>query len=623
MQKYFKMQAVKSSLALLLVAGSMQFISKAALAEPVEEIPVLLSMGNEFVEVGATVTIPIKVTPNGEIASYNMQIDFDPKIFSISAINPRYGSSEMDTCVNTIEGCFQASFDNTAGWIRTAWIDMTTGTSNPHTIKEEQVLFDLVIQAKSEANASYFQIVDPTNRESLTVTDGNFTDQVPHQREVKFVGGSITAYMKSTDVPPPSGVPVYVDGKLQEKSATAVTTTVNNQVVMTITVDNKKVTELIEGNALKKVMLPIHSTTANVVIGELNGKLVKAMEGKEASIEIQTNLATYTLPASQIRIDNISDAIGKDIALEDIKISLKIAETSSDQTGNVESAARSGHFELIGKPVDFVIEASYGDKKVIVHQFNHYVLRSLVLPQGVDPAKMTTGVVANEDGSLTHVPTTIRKENETYYADIKSLTNSTYSVIWNSKTFQDVATHWSKTDVNDLASRLIIQGTTENQFSPDRSITRAEFTAIMLRALGLRSPKDTQDITFSDIGGADWYMQDVKTAVSYGLISGYEDGTFKPNGQITRAEAMVIIDRAMSITQLEKVKTDAAAIDLLSSFTDVTTIPSWARQAIASAVKQGIAQGAENKLAPSDNITRAQTATMIRRMLIKAGLINA
>lgn len=623
MQKYFKMQAVKSSLALLLVAGSIQFIPKAALAEPVEELPVLLSMGNEFIEVGSTITIPVKVTPNGEIASYNMQIDFDPKIFSITAINPRYGSSELDKCLNNVEGCFQASFDNKAGWIRTAWIDMTTGTSDQHPIKNEQILFDLVIQAKSEANASHFQIVDPTNRESLTVTDGNFTGSVPHQREVKFVGGSITSYIKSADASPPAGVPVYVDGQLQEQSATSVTTTVNNQVVTIITVDNKKMTELIEGNALKKVMLPIHSTTANVVIGELNGKLVKAMEGKEASIEIQTNLATYTLPASQIRIDNISDAIGKDIALEDIKISLKIAETSVDQTGNVESAARSGQFELIGKPVDFVIEASYGDKKVTVHQFNDYVLRSLVLPQGVDPAKITTGVVANEDGSLTHVPTTIRKDNETYFADIKSLTNSTYAVIWNPKTFQDVTTHWSKADVNDLASRLIIQGSAEDQFSPDRSITRAEFTAIMLRALGLHSPKDAQDIAFSDIGVKDWYMQDVKTAVSYGLISGYEDGTFKPNGQITRTEAMVIIDRAMSITQIEKVKTDAAATDILSFFTDGTTIPGWARQAIASAVKQGIAQGADNKLAPSENITRAQTATMIRRMLIKAGLINA
>ncbi|CAN7391695.1 S-layer homology domain-containing protein [Paenibacillus sp. LjRoot153] len=625
MQKYLKMQAVKSSLALLLVAGSIQLMPNAALAESVVETPVLLTIGDADVELGTSLSIPIKVTPNGEIASYNMQIDFDPKVFKIKEINPKYGGTVLSGCLNSEEGCFQASFDNDAGWIRTAWIDMTTGTNveHEHPITEEKVLFEIVVEAKSEATASEFQIVDQENKESLSFTDGKFIDNMPHQREVKFVRGRLSAYHKSENASPPTDVLVYIDGKLQEKSASAATTTINNQVVTTITVDNKKVTELIEANTIKKLMLPIHSTKANIVIGELNGKLVKAMEGKEASVEIQTDLATYTLPASQIRIDNISNAIGKDIALEDIKISLKIAETPLDQTGGVESAARSGHFELIAKPVDFVLEASYGDKKVIVHQFNDYVVRSLVLPEGVDPAKMTTGVVANEDGSLTHVPTKIRKENETYFADIKSLTNSTYSVIWNPKSFQDVTTHWSKVDVNDLASRLIVQGSSEDQFSPDRSITRAEFTTIMLRALGLHSPKDSQNISFSDISSADWYAQDVKTAVSYGLISGYDDGTFMPNGQITRAEAMVIIDRAMSIVHLENVKTASAAIETLSSFTDGATIADWASQAIASAVKQGIAQGADNKLAPSENITRAETATMIRRMLIKAGLINA
>jgi hypothetical protein len=625
MRKNVKMQAVKGSLALLLVAGSMQVIPKNALAEPVVETPVLLTIGGASVELGSTVSIPIKVKPNGEIASYNMQIDFDPKVFTITAINPKYGSSDMSTCLNSIEGCFQASFNNEEGWIRTAWLDMTTGLSNDdeNPIREETVLFELVIQAKSEASSSELLHIKHENLENLSVTDGKFIDNMPHQRTVAIEKGIVSAYHKSSDIPQAAKVPVYVDGKLQEQSASAVTMTVNNQVVTTITVDNKKVTELIEGNTLKKLMLPIHSSKANIIIGELNGKLVKAMEGKEASIEIQTDLASYTLPASQIRIDNISDAIGKGIALEDIKISLKIAETPADQTGIVESAARTGHFELIAKPVDFVLEASYGDKKVIVHQFNDYVLRSLVMPEGVDPAKITTGVVANEDGSLTHVPTTIRKEDETYFADIKSLTNSTYSVIWNPKTFEDVNTHWSKVDVNDLASRLIIQGSSDDQFSPDRSITRAEFTTIMLRALGLHSPKDSQNISFYDISQADWYAQDVRTAVSYGLISGYDDGSFKPNGQITRAEAMVIIDRAMSIVQLEKVKTAASSIELLSSFSDESTISDWARQAIASAVKQGIAQGVDNKLAPSENITRAQTAAMIRRMLVKAGLINS
>lgn len=162
MQKYLKMQAVKSSLALLLVAGSIQLMPNAALAESVVETPVLLTIGDADVELGTSLSIPIKVTPNGEIASYNMQIDFDPKVFKIKEINPKYGGTVLSGCLNSEEGCFQASFDNDAGWIRTAWIDMTTGTNveHEHPITEEKVLFEIVVEAKSEATASEFQIVD-------------------------------------------------------------------------------------------------------------------------------------------------------------------------------------------------------------------------------------------------------------------------------------------------------------------------------------------------------------------------------------------------------------------------------------------------------------------------------
>ncbi|MBA2939709.1 S-layer homology domain-containing protein [Paenibacillus sp. CGMCC 1.16610] len=628
MQKHLQQIRLKGTMAVLLAVGSVSAFPAWALATPVEAATVQLTIGNASAETNSAFTIPVTATPtNGEIASYNMQIDFDPKAFQIHAITSKYGSSDLTTCSENTEGCFQASFDNENGWIRVIWIDPSTGSTDPHPIKGKQVLFDISGTTKASTGNKTFAI-DTKSTENFSFTDGHFIDKEPQQLkpEAQIIENSFNVSdppsNSGTGTAPTIDVKVYIDGKLQEKSATAITTTINGRVTTSITVDNDKVIQQLEHNTVKTLMLPFRDNTSQVVVGELNGKLVKAMEGKDASVQIQTDRATYTLPAAQIRIDNISHEIGSNVSLEDIKIRVKIADGSAKQSDELKLLAQTEQFNNVTSPVDFEVEATFGDKQVQVHQFNNYVERSLALPDGVDPTKMTTGIVLHNDGTVTHVPTRIHKEDNKYYADIKSLTNSTYSVIWNPKTFTDVTSHWSRTDVSDLASRLIVQGTSKDAFSPDRAITRAEFTTILLRALGLYSPKEAQAVSFSDVTSSDWFEPQVTTAVSYKLVSGYEDGTFQPNGLITRAEAMKMLEQALALVQLDVIK-DAQAINaLLAAFTDQDEIQPWARQAIAASVSQGIAEGADNKLSPNANITRAQTAAMVRRLLIKAHLIN-
>jgi len=122
-----------------------------------------------------------------------------------------------------------------------------------------------------------------------------------------------------------------------------------------------------------------------------------------------------------------------------------------------------------------------------VSRFNRYVQRTIAIPDGVDPSRITTAVVLNTDGTFSHVPTSIVVVNGKYYAQINSLTNSTYSVIWNHREFTDAENHWAKEAVNDMGARLVISGVGNNLFEPDWDITRAEFAAIVVRALGLKS----------------------------------------------------------------------------------------------------------------------------------------
>lgn len=112
--------------------------------------------------------------------------------------------------------------------------------------------------------------------------------------------------------------------------------------------------------------------------------------------------------------------------------------------------------------------------------------------------------------------------------------------------FTDVpADAWYGKAVHTLASLGIIAGIGNNQFAPNRTITRAEFAVIAMRFANLSA-----DVTnpFSDVSENDWFYSAVTSAVSYGWIGGYSDGTFRPYATITRAEVATIVNRMLART---------------------------------------------------------------------------
>ena len=111
------------------------------------------------------------------------------------------------------------------------------------------------------------------------------------------------------------------------------------------------------------------------------------------------------------------------------------------------------------------------------------------------------------------------------------------------KTFDDVpANAWYAKAVNTLASLDIISGVGDNKFEPERSITRAEFTAMAMKfAVG---GEEGENI-FSDVDEDDWFYDAVVNSIQYGWIHGYGDGTFRPNNPITRAEVTAIVNNML------------------------------------------------------------------------------
>ncbi|MDD4493694.1 MAG: cadherin-like beta sandwich domain-containing protein, partial [Eubacteriales bacterium] len=250
-----------------------------------------------------------------------------------------------------------------------------------------------------------------------------------------------------------------------------------------------------------------------------------------------------------------------------------------------------------------------------------YIESIIEIPEDVEPSKITTGVIVNSDGTYSHVPTVITIIDGKYYAKINSLKNGPFLLIYNQKTFKDVESHWSRDAVNDMASRLVINGVNDDMFRPDSDITRAEFAAIVVRALGLMQPGAGKNI-FEDVTKDAWYYDAVAIAYEYGLIDGYGNGNFGPIDKITREHAMTIIARAMNITNLRAEFADGEAEKLLAEFGDSEQSSAYTKKSIAACVKAGVVLGKKEKmLATKDYITRAEAAVIVRRLLQKSNLI--
>ncbi|MGE4352850.1 MAG: MBG domain-containing protein [Oscillospiraceae bacterium] len=427
--------------------------------------------------------------------------------------------------------------------------------------------------------------------------------------DITFVQGTFRIYSGASDPSPsspssPSSPPEGDSGNIQLILGDREETTQGTEK----TVDGKTVLEVAIGD---------ESPTKTTV---MTGGMVSDMQDKDATLEISTGSATYRLPFAQIDLDSIAGQLGSQVDPEDIDVNITIAEPSDDTVTLVEDAANQGGYQLVAEPVDFAITCTSGDASVSVRTFSAYVERLIAIPDGVDPAKITTGVVLNADKTFRHVPTQVTVIDGKYYAKINSLTNSTYSVIYNPVTFDDMTAHWAKDAVNDMGSRLVVTGVGNNLFNPDGSITRAETAAILVRAMGLA--QETDESAFDDVSLSDWFNGYIDTASAYGLITGYSAEAFGPGDTITREQAMALIGRAMQHTGLEVGLTDGEAEALLGQYTDGAEVSSYARTDVAALLKCGIVTGSsDTTLSPKDEITRAEIAVMVQRLLQKSELI--
>ena len=189
---------------------------------------------------------------------------------------------------------------------------------------------------------------------------------------------------------------------------------------------------------------------------------------------------------------------------------------------------------------------------------------------------------------------------------------SQFAVAYVEKSFRDLIGYgWAQRSIEALASKGIITGTSESlgTFTPGANITRADFTILLVKTLGLQAEEWG---SFSDVQPSDYYYEAVGIAKALGIASGQGDDRFNPRAAITRQDMIVLTARALNAANAAEEQ--AADLSVLAGYSDNEQVADYAREAIAAFVAQQLIEGSDGHLKPLNFTTRAEAAVLLYRI---------
>ncbi len=172
-----------------------------------------------------------------------------------------------------------------------------------------------------------------------------------------------------------------------------------------------------------------------------------------------------------------------------------------------------------------------------------------------------------------------------------------------------VASHWAKAELLRAAELRIWEVPAEGEsFAPNKPVSRAEWVLLLVRALGLEATNEAA--TFPDLKGQDKELKEaIAAALQAGIVNGFEDGSFRPDEEVTRAQMAVMLTRALKLS--------AGSVPAAGSiFADDQSLPAWARDSVYALSAQGVLKGRDGKaFAPADNATFAEAIVALLRAI--------
>lgn len=331
-------------------------------------------------------------------------------------------------------------------------------------------------------------------------------------------------------------------------------------------------------------------------------EVVAAIRGKDAQAQLSVvwNGITYVVPAQAIELD--------------ADIQLSIAPVS-DQLEDIKQLADESGLSLLSEVLDFNIsKRSAANTWEDVTDFGDQKLSRIFTLKGkdIDPAKLTGVIFLPDSNEFRPVPSqfTVHKDG-TLSAELKRDGNSIYIIAQSNVNYSDVKAAWMKEPVNRAAAKLLLDGESKDSFGVNSSITRAEFTSMIVKGLGILPKYGVAP--FGDVPASSTYAGDIAAAKAAGIVHGQSATAFEPDAFISRQDVTMLLSNVLDYAD---VKTSADADASLDTFTDAHLISAYAKSAVSRIVEEGIMIGkSSSTFDPLSNLTRAEAAVIVIRIL--------
>ncbi|WP_438434891.1 S8 family serine peptidase [Gorillibacterium sp. sgz500922] len=299
------------------------------------------------------------------------------------------------------------------------------------------------------------------------------------------------------------------------------------------------------------------------------------------------------------------------------QLELTIGSSAANEAMTARITAEQG--KGIGTPVSFeaVWRTPAGEVPLTVPS-GVFIKRSFTVPGSVEPGK--AGVLVEQNGAVTPVASVFAKQPDgTTLVTVSRPGFSVYAAASRQTAFTDLASSYAASEIQTLAAKWILDGTSATTFSPQGSLTRAEFTAMLVRALGLSA---SGAAAFRDVRSTDWFASEVAAATEAGLVQGVGGGRFAPNAKLTREELAVLLERALRLTGMKLPAGQASA----SAYKDEPALSAFAKDSVnaltASGVLEGYTLGSSRFYRPKNAASREFAARSLYRLLNGIGLIE-
>jgi hypothetical protein len=175
------------------------------------------------------------------------------------------------------------------------------------------------------------------------------------------------------------------------------------------------------------------------------------------------------------------------------------------------------------------------------------------------------------------------------------------------------ASHWAYPMITELLEQGLVSGFPDGSFRPDQPMTRAEFASQLARTFDLSLKQEAQK--FSDLTLADWATDDIQQSVEMGFLAGYPEGNFLPNQTIDRIQVITALAQGLNL------KTSSGSRVILRYYKDYDQVPDWATKPLIAATEAGLIVNHPDVslLAPNRPASRAEVAAMLYRSLVYIG----